>query len=78
MPKYTVIVTRDLTESTLIEVEAVNADAAELVAFETVLNAPAFDGTYPKWEIDDGSWDHSEPYVTDVSLTQTTGNTANN
>jgi hypothetical protein len=39
MPKYNVIVTRDLTESTLIEVEAVNADAAELVAFETVINA---------------------------------------
>jgi hypothetical protein len=68
MPKYTVIVTRDLTESTVVEVEAVNEDAAELVAFEKVLNAYAFDGTSPVWEIDDGSWDHSSPYITDVSL----------
>ena len=72
MPKYTVIVTRDLTESTIVEVEAVNEDAAELAAFEKVINAPVFDGTYPNWEIDDGSWGHSSPYVTDVSLNQTT------
>jgi hypothetical protein len=62
MPKYTVIVTRDITESTVIEVEAENLWLAEdlaLIALE--------EGADTKWEIDDGSWNINSPYVTDVS-----------
>jgi hypothetical protein len=64
MPKYTVIITRDITESTVIEVEADNHDAAEELAYNTLLQQES--GT---WEVDDGSWDNSDPYVTDVSET---------
>ena len=62
MPKYTTIVTRDVTESTYVTVEADDADAAEEAALAAIKNAPAL-----TWEIDDGSWDQGNPYVTDIA-----------
>ena len=62
MPKYTVIVTRDITESTVIEVETESLWLAEDVALLALENQ-----TDTKWEIDDGSWNTNSPYVTDVS-----------
>ena len=61
MAQYTVIVTRDVTESTCIQVEARTPDEAEDAALEA-LNA----GEYT-WETDEGSWNSGSPYVTDVS-----------
>jgi hypothetical protein len=64
MPKYTVIITRDITESTVIEVEADSPDAAEDAAHEALSQS-----SDAQWEIDDGSWNKGNHYVTDVSET---------
>ena len=71
MPKFNVIITRDITESACITVEAVNADTAEDAALKHLDLQPDL-----KWEIDEGSWDIDahwpglgSPYVTDVSET---------
>jgi len=63
MPKYTVVVTRDITESTVIEVEAKHIWLAEDLALIAL-----GDQTDTKWEIDEGSWNQNSPYVTDVKL----------
>lgn len=62
MPKFTVIITRDITESTVLSVEAENAEAAEDAAFEKLRNTDN-----PTWEIDDGNCGINPPYITDVS-----------
>ena len=63
MPKYTVIITRDITESTVVEVDAPTMDDAEDAALIKLRKQAD-----TKWEIDDGSWDSgSSPYVTDVT-----------
>lgn len=62
MPKYTMIVTRDVTESALVTVEADDAVAAEEAALAAIMDAPAL-----TWEIDDGSWDQGNPYVTETT-----------
>ena len=64
MPKYKVIVTRDITESTYVTVEAVSREAAEDVALRKL-----DEQADTKWELDDGSWNINSPYVTDVSET---------
>ena len=63
MPTYAVIVTRDVTESTIIEVEAGSMEKAEGLALEKLS-----DSTDAEWLVDDGSWNHSEVYVTGVDL----------
>jgi hypothetical protein len=63
MVKYSVIVTRDITESTVIEVEAESLWLAEDLALIALGKQ-----TDTKWELDDGSWDTNSPYVTDVSV----------
>lgn len=60
MPKYTVILTRDVTESCIVHVEAPNGGAAEDVALAALRGQDA-----PKWVLDD-NYDR-RPYVTDVS-----------
>lgn len=56
MPKYSIILTRDVTESTTVEVEADTPDQAEALALET-------DASSVTWAIDDGNvW--PDPYVT--------------
>ena len=61
MPKYAVIITRPITESTVIEVEAANSDAAEELALTTLEHRDDV-----IWQIDEGSWNNSETYVTYV------------
>jgi len=66
MAKYKIIITRDITESTVVTVEATSPDEAEFEAMTALLNAEN-----TEWEIDDGSWDNDSPYVTDVTQEET-------
>lgn len=59
---YTVIITRDTTESTTVHVEASDSDEAKDRALEHLAQMEA-----PVWEQDDNPG--GDPYVTDVSLT---------
>jgi len=59
MQKYSVLVTRDITESIVIEVTADTVEQAENKALEKLSDAPS-----PIWQVDDGSGDQSDPYVT--------------
>lgn len=61
MPRYSVIITRDVTESTVVEVEAETTEQAEVAAFEKLSNSTA-----AEWELDEGSWNKGEAYVTGV------------
>lgn len=65
--KYQVIVTRDVTESTVVVVEADSESEAEDEALKAITVG---DGD-TSWEIDDGSWDIGSPYVTDVTEEET-------
>lgn len=60
MTKFTVILTRDITESCVVHVEAKDAEAAEDVALSKLQGLDA-----PRWKLDD-NWGGA-PYVTDVS-----------
>ena len=60
MPKYRVILTRDITESTVIEIEAKNQEAACDGAYDVLYNM-----SDSVWEIDDGC-ETDPPYVTGV------------
>ncbi|CAM3632274.1 hypothetical protein TH8_08800 [Thalassospira profundimaris] len=61
MPTFQVIITRDVTESTVIEVDADTMVQAEEAAFEKLV---ASDDT--EWRLDDGSWNKGDAYVTAV------------
>lgn len=61
MPTFQVIITRDVTESTVIEVDADTKEQAEEAAFEKLL---ASEDT--EWRLDDGSWNNGDAYVTAV------------
>lgn len=61
MPTFQVIITRDITESTVIEVDAETKEQAEEAAFEKLL---ASEDT--EWRLDDGSWNNGNAYVTAV------------
>ena len=61
MPRYSVTVTRGVTESTVIEVEADTREPAETAAFEKL-----WAGTDTEWRLDDGSWNDGDAYVTAV------------
>lgn len=61
MPRYEVIITRDITESTTIVVSADNQEQAEDVA---LANLSRQDITI--WEVDDGSEGSNDPYVTNI------------
>lgn len=62
MPKYNVTITRDITESTVVTVHADSPDAAGEAAMDKLHEQEWVD-----WEVDDGSWNDSDEYVTDVS-----------
>ena len=64
MPTFQVIITRDVTESTVIEVDAETKEQAEDAAFEKLL---ASEDT--EWRLDDGSWNNGNAYVTAVDPT---------
>ncbi|EME69986.1 hypothetical protein H261_10567 [Paramagnetospirillum caucaseum] len=61
MPRYSVIITRDVTESTRVEVEAETPEQAETRAFEKLFNSAD-----TEWELDEGSWNKADAYVTGV------------
>lgn len=64
MANYTVIITRDITESTVIKVKAETPEQAEERAFSKLYN-----NTDAEWSIDDGSWNQGDAYVTAVDRT---------
>ena len=59
MPRFTVLITRAVTESTRVTVEAADAVAAESAAF-AALSA----STDTIWTLDEGSWNIGDPYIT--------------
>jgi hypothetical protein len=61
MPRYSVIITRDVTESTIVHVEADTPEQAESAAFEKL-----HESADTEWEIDEGSWNKADAYVTGV------------
>ena len=64
MPRYRVIITRDVTESTRVDVEAETPEQAETRALEKLFNS-----TDTEWELDEGSWNKADAYVTGVDET---------
>lgn len=61
MLRYNVIITRDVTESTVVEVEAETPEQAEVTAFTKLFNSAD-----TEWELDEGSWNKADAYVTGV------------
>jgi hypothetical protein len=61
MPRYSVIITRDVTESTVVQVEAETPDQAETAAFAKLHGSADIE-----WELDEGSWNKGDSYVTGV------------
>jgi hypothetical protein len=59
MPRFTVLITRDVTESTGVIVEAQDPEAAEAVAFAAL--SASSDAI---WTLDEGSWNSGDPYIT--------------
>ncbi len=64
MPRYSVIITRDVTESTIVQVEAETPQQAETRAFKKLFNSAE-----TEWELDEGSWNKGDAYVTGVDET---------
>jgi hypothetical protein len=61
MPRYSVIITRDVTESTIVQVESETPEQAETAAFEKMHQS-----TDTEWDLDEGSWNKGDAYVTGV------------
>ncbi|WP_096703334.1 hypothetical protein [Magnetospirillum sp. 15-1] len=61
MPRYSVIITRDVTESTIVQVETETPEQAETAAIEKL-----FESTDTEWELDEGSWNKADAYVSGV------------
>lgn len=61
MPKYNVLVTRDCTESTTVDVEADDPEEAK----EKALNEALYRGHLFDWTPDDGSGGGDTPYLAD-------------
>ena len=59
MPRFTVLITRAVTESTSVTVEAADAVAAESAALKALS-----DSSDAIWTLDEGSWNNGDPYVT--------------
>ena len=62
MSTYTVILTRDVTESVVMRVTAANEEEAEDNALRALNESET-----AEWAIDEGSWNNSDIYVTDVT-----------
>jgi len=61
MPKYTILLTRDITESCVVEVEADNMTAASYAAMDLV------HGSSHEWTVDDDSCGIYPAYITDIT-----------
>ena len=64
MPRFRVKITRDVTESTCVAVDALSQEAAQAAAFEAL--AEEDDAV---WTLDEGSWNAGHAYVTAIELT---------
>lgn len=62
MPRYSIIITRDITESCVTHVEADSPGAAHEAALEWLSQCDD-----PGWQVDDGSCGTSPAYITDCS-----------
>lgn len=63
MPCFTVLITRNVTESTIVTVAADDAAVAETAALDKLQESED-----AIWTVDDGSWNNSDAYVTSVDL----------
>ena len=59
MPRFTVLITRDVTESTSVTVEEADAEAAQAAALKAL--SASSDAI---WTLDEGSWNSGDPYIT--------------
>ena len=64
MPRFRIRITRDVTESTCVAVDALSQEAAQAAAFEAL--AEEDDAV---WTLDEGSWNAGHAYVTAIELT---------
>ena len=62
MRRYSIIITRDITESCVTQVEADSEDEAREAAMEWLAECDD-----PGWQIDDGSCGTSPAYITDCT-----------
>ena len=61
MPRYSIIITRDVTESTVVEVEVESPEQAASAALEKL-----FESADAEWDLDEGSCNKGDSYVTGV------------
>jgi hypothetical protein len=61
MARFSVIITRDVTESTIIEVDVEAEEQVEDAALDKLR-----DCVDAEWRLDDGSWNQSDVYVTGI------------
>ena len=64
MPRFRVKITRAVTESTCVTVEALSPEAAQAAAFEALAKMEN-----SVWTLDEGSWNAGHAYVTAVETT---------
>jgi len=62
MPRFRVKITREVTESTCVTVEALSPEAAQIAAFEVLA-----DMENAVWTLDEGSWNAGDAYITEVA-----------
>ncbi|KNX40680.1 hypothetical protein ROE7235_03845 [Roseibaca ekhonensis] len=62
MPRFRVKITRDVTESTFVSVEALSPEAAQVAAFKVLA-----DMENAVWTLDEGSWNAGGAYVSEVA-----------
>jgi hypothetical protein len=63
MPNFQIIVTRNITTSTILDIVADNEEEAREAAIIKVWNSSSREIT---WEPDDVDWTKNEPFVTDI------------
>jgi hypothetical protein len=63
MPKFQVIITREITTSTILDIVADDEEQAKEDAIIKVWNS---DNREISWEPDDVDWTKNEPFVTDI------------
>ena len=63
MPKFQIIVTREITTSTILDIVADNEELAKVEAIIKVWNSNSRETL---WEPDDVDWTKNEPFVTDI------------
>ena len=62
MPRFRIRITRDVTESTCVTVEALSPEAARVAAFDVLA-----DMENAVWTLDEGSWNAGDAYIKAVA-----------